>query len=147
MDNSAVRARNMSCVRVRKKSIHCRRRPTKREGSSVDGTVDVLEMLEKEIHVPVPNSKEIYRQIIFDIYKEEERMKKEKEINLKNIEIPPEEEVGTKNIFSRLIFYLSTEHEVLLQVILFLPLTLMALYIVVVEGGSLFRVVDDAKNG
>ena len=40
----------------------------------------------------------------------------------------------------------ATEHEVILQVILFLPLTLMALYIVFVEEGDLWTVISNTKD-
>ena len=42
-----------------------------------------------------------------------------------------------ENKILRFITYLAVDHECLLQVLMLLPLTLMALYIIVVEGGDL----------
>ena len=47
-----------------------------------------------------------------------------------------------ENNFTRLLIYLTTEHEYLLQLIMLLPLILMSLYISLIEGGSLVRVAE-----
>lgn len=53
--------------------------------------------------------------------------------------------VEYRNRVTQTIAFLALEHELLLQVLMVLPLTLMALYIVLIEGGPIVRVHENGS--
>ena len=88
------------------------------------------------------NIREEHRNILREIYEEEEEEKRKEKRRCsckKDIKKCIEKQKEAGNTFSQIVLYLSTEHEILFQIIIALPLILMAVYIVAVEQGPLVR--------
>ena len=94
------------------------------------------------------NCKEFYRQSSLKIKQYEGKKIQKTKYNVDNLRLKcnqNDEHSSPRengNNLRRFIFYLATEHETLLQILLLLPLILMSAYILVVEKGTLFRVVE-----
>ena len=83
------------------------------------------------------NYKELYRKTLQEVYQYEEIKKRKSN---ENVQIHSLQENENKLI--NLILYFAMEHETLVEIILLLPLTIMAFYIVVIEKGSLFQFIE-----
>ena len=97
--------------------------------------------IDDDNYIQEVNYRGVYRQTILKILHYEESAKRKAEYVECNVEKQTktrEELCEKRNRFRRFVM----EHEVFVQIIIFLPLTLMAFYIVVVEKTPLFRVVD-----
>ena len=81
---------------------------------------------------------DIFRKVLLKIYKHGEN---EKGIVTCNQADKRQYSQHKKNKLSTFLIYFATEHEILLQIILILPLTVMAFYILLVEKGSLLEVI------
>ena len=94
------------------------------------------------------DSKELYKKTLLEINQCEEMEKQNAKYNVtKQMEKCDQVDENSfprenGNKFTRFIIYLATEHETLLQILLLLPLILMSAYILVVEKGTLFRIVE-----
>ena len=79
--------------------------------------------------------KELYRKTLQGLYQyDEKQIGKRKSNEIVQIHCPQENE-------NKLIYF-AIEHETLVEIILLLPLTLMAFYIVVIEKGSLYQFIE-----
>ena len=90
------------------------------------------------------NSNVIYKNLSFERYDFEEKGKpKRNVVEVETVEGPPlkvPQQNGNK--LANFIAILATEHETLLEIILFLPLILMACYIAFIEKEPLYRIID-----
>ena len=78
------------------------------------------------------------KEVGMDIYEDEEVVKSRTQKEFNTPVIKSHHEDG--NVFVNFLVYFATEHEILLQVIIILPLVLMVLYIVFVEDSQIFHV-------
>lgn len=111
----------------------------RRKSSTFFFTNSMIEPVNGE-NGPQVHSRERYRKVLREIYAEQE----EQSIKLKNkceekMKSRLKEQQERTNKFVRFIQYMSTEHETLLQFIVFLPLILTALYIAIIEENPLIK--------
>lgn len=93
-------------------------------------------------------SREIYRRFQFELHNEKER---EKEIELKKEklrqrqlkETQKEDTCENENKLISFIVFIATEHENLMQLLIFSPLIIMSAYILFIEQGDLYHFVNE----
>ena len=93
-----------------------------------------------------PDSKEVFRKILRELYEEQEKKKNaaegeatiDQKINYEKVREKKRVKVQRNQLITFLV-YLATEHEHLVAFVIFLPLILAAFYIIFIENSSLFK--------